>query len=360
MQADAPLRARIPVYLLTGYLGSGKTTLLAAWLQEKELAESALIINEIGEVGLDQHVLRGVTESAALLANACICCTGLPGLEQALAELFWARLQRKIAAFTHVIIETTGLADPTPIAALFNTDDLLQERYRLAGIVTTLSATSGLRILAKHNEAVSQVNTANLIIITKTDVVATADVAALEVAVRRLNPAAGLVTSAWASLHAQKMLALLAKHPRAEALEVNAVHHDAHDNLDLEHGHRHNKAHEGAHHGARTVFFPLPNPLKRQAFWTQLEHWIRKHEASLLRIKGVIQINDGALVTVQWSLGDRQADMAPFSTSAESALTLRTGLTVIAHQDFELDTKQLNVAGENTDVNSIVMRSQQA
>ena len=323
MQAAA-IPTRIPVYLLTGYLGSGKTTLLAAWLQAKELAASALIINEIGEVGLDQHVLRGMSESAALVANACICCTGLPGLEQALADLFWARLQRKMAPFSNVIIETTGLADPTPIAALFNTDDLLRERYRLAGVVTTLSATSGLHVLAQHNEAVSQVNTANLVIITKTDMVSKADVATLQATIRRLNPAAGLLTSARASLHAPTMLALLAKHPTAEAPEVKAMPHDAHPKHDLEHGHQ---------HGAQTVFFPLPNPLKRQAFWTQLEHWIRKHEASLLRIKGLIQINDGALVSVQWSLGDMQADMVPFSTAADPVHPVRTGLTVIAHQD---------------------------
>ena len=327
MQADTARPTRIPVYLLTGYLGSGKTTLLATWLQEKELAASALIINEIGEVGLDQHVLRGTTESAALVANACICCSGLPGLEQALADLFWARLQRKMAPFTNVIIETTGLADPKPIAALFNTDTLLRERYRLAGIVTTLSATSGLHVLSQHNEAVSQVNTANLVIITKTDMVSQADVAALQVVIRRLNPAAGLLTSARASLHAQTMLAELAKHPTKEASEVKTLPLDAHHKHDLAHAH---------HHGARTIFFPLPNPLKRQAFFAQLELWIRKHEASLLRIKGLIQINDGALVTVQWSLGDRQADMVPFSTAADPAHALRTGLTVIALKNFDL------------------------
>lgn len=336
MQTNTAQPTRIPVYLLTGYLGSGKTTLLAAWLREKKLAASALIINEIGEVGLDQHVLRGMSESAALVANACICCSGLPGLEQALTDLFWARLQRKMAPFANVIIETTGLADPTPIAALFNTDALLRERFRLAGIVTTLSATSGLHVLAQHNEAVLQVNTANLVIITKTDMVSKADVTALQLAVRNVNTQAGLVTSARASLPTKTMLTLLAEHPRTETFEVKTVPHDAHDTDDHVHDHRHNSAHDGTHHGAQTVFFPLPNPLKRQAFWTQLERWIRKHEASLLRIKGVIKINDGALVTVQWSLGDSQADMALFSTAADPAHRLRTGLTVIALKNFDL------------------------
>ena len=97
--------ARIPVYLLTGYLGSGKTTLLASWLKESELAKTALIVNEAGEVGLDQHFLRGAVESFALLTDACVCCTGLPGLEQALTDLFWSRLHRRIDAFNAVFIE---------------------------------------------------------------------------------------------------------------------------------------------------------------------------------------------------------------------------------------------------------------
>ena len=102
---------RIPVYLLTGYLGSGKTSLLKAWLGQDAFKDAALVINELGEVGLDNQLLRGATESAALVASACVCCTGLPGLAEALEDLFWARLERRMPRFPNLVIETTGLAE---------------------------------------------------------------------------------------------------------------------------------------------------------------------------------------------------------------------------------------------------------
>ena len=324
--------ALIPVYLLTGYLGSGKTTLLASWMREAELAASALIINEVGEVGLDQHVLRGVTEDAALVANACICCTGLPGLEQALADLFWARLQRKMLPYNAVVIETTGLADPLPIVALFKTDALLRERYRLAGIVTVLSATSGISVLAQYPEAVSQVGASNLVIISKTDLAPAGDVAALKDIVSGLNPGAGLATSAKASFPARAMLEMLQKTPTFVASEESVETIQSHDH-DSDRAH----AHEHAHHGAQTQFFPLPTPLTRKIFWAQLERWIQKHRSSLLRIKGLVRISDGSLVTVQWSLGDTQAEMALFSTQADAVLDCQTGLTVIIKKVFGKD-----------------------
>ncbi|NBY67529.1 MAG: hypothetical protein EBQ58_01525, partial [Betaproteobacteria bacterium] len=106
MNASA-LDKRIPVYLLTGYLGSGKTSLLKSWLAQAEFKDAALVINELGEVGLDNQLLSGATESTALVANACVCCTGLPGLAEALEDLFWARLERRMPRFPNLVIETT-------------------------------------------------------------------------------------------------------------------------------------------------------------------------------------------------------------------------------------------------------------
>lgn len=329
LDASAP-HARIPVYLLTGYLGSGKTTLLASWLKSPALAKSALIINELGEVGLDQYALRGMVERAALLANACICCSGLPGLEDALADLFWSRLQRRIEPFSAVMIETTGLADPLPIMEVFRRDALLRERYRLAGVVTTLSATSGLQVLASYDEAMSQVRVANLVIITKIDVAPAADVAALQAAVQGLNPTAGLAVSAQASLQAQTLLTLLAAHPLDGNVHGMSMPLPSHDHT--QHG-----VNEGEHHGAQTLFLSLPRPLKRQTLWQQLDHWIDRHGASLLRIKGLVQINDGSQITVQWSLGDVHAVMSPCSTTPDQLYTpvVTPGLTVIAKKEFD-------------------------
>lgn len=323
--------AKIPAYLLTGYLGSGKTTLLASWLREEELSESALVINEIGEVGLDQHLLNAATEGLTLVANACVCCTGLPALSEALADLFWARLQRKIRPFRSVIIETTGLADPEPIVQIFKHDSLLNERYRLAGVVVTISATSGFRTLDMHPEAISQMTAADLVIITKTDLVPQAVLDELAATVVAFNPNAKLALSSKASLTAGSMLSML---------PASAVHQEPITPMperaeasDPELGHHHQ--HAAALHSAETLFLALPRPLERRTLALQLGLWILKHEARLLRVKGMVTIQDDFVVTVQWAHGDPQADIAPFGRGLGFPPTVQMGLTVIAEKEFD-------------------------
>ena len=188
--------ARIPVYLVTGFLGSGKTTLLCRWLRNAALKDAAVIVNEIGEVGYDDQIIAAASDTPSLIANACVCCTGLPGLEEALESLFWARLQRRMPAFPSVVIETTGLADPGPVIAAFEQVTLLRERYRLAGVITTLSATAADTVLTRHAEARSQIAHAQALVITKTDLATTADVDALSARLHRLNAAAAQMRSA--------------------------------------------------------------------------------------------------------------------------------------------------------------------
>lgn len=330
-------RARIPVYLLTGYLGSGKTTLLASWLKEIELSESALIINEVGEVGLDQHLLNVATEDVTLVANTCVCCTGLPGLSEALADLFWARLQLKIKPFRSVIIESTGLADPKPIMQIFKQDSLLNERYRLAGVIVTFSATSGSRTVVLHPEAMSQLTLADLVIITKTDLVPKADLAGVTASVSVLNPGAKLALSGKASLTARSMLSMLPPRlavDQAPATTVSGCFEDIHS------GRSHSHLHASAHHFAKTVFLPLPRPLKRRTLALRLGLWILKHENHLLRLKGMVSMEDGSVLTLQWAYGDAQTDIALFGRVSESPSTVQMGLTVIAEEDFDFSACQ--------------------
>ena len=123
----------------------------------------------VGEVGLDNQLLSGATESSALVANACVCCTGLPGLAEALEDLFWARLERRMPRFPNLVIETTGLAEPGPVAQALASSDLLKERYRLAGVITCLSASTADAVLKQHAEARAQLAGADVLILTKTD-----------------------------------------------------------------------------------------------------------------------------------------------------------------------------------------------
>lgn len=317
------LRPRIPVYLLTGHLGSGKTTLLASWLQGPELAQSALIINEIGEVGLDQHTLYGATDTAALVANACICCTGLPGLESALAELFWARLERKIKPFLSVVVETTGLADPAPILEIFQTDSLLRERYQIAGVVTTLSAIAGRSTLARHPEALSQIKAADLIVLTKTDIASIVEKDALLTTVNALNPRAKLANSGKASLSATDMLTLLSAKARPDAgkaqiaLAASATTEAAHRHL----------------HNAESFFIALP-ALEHHVLKRLLDRWVLQSYPALWRLKGVVGLTNGSLVVVQWTAGDTQAVIEPFEIANEVSHAVCKGLTVIVEAGF--------------------------
>lgn len=275
------------MWLLTGWLGSGKTTLLKSWLREDALADAALIVNELGEVGLDDRLLAGAADSAALIAGGCICCTGLPGLEEALSDLFWDRLHRKRPAFTSVVVETTGLADPGPVVELFEEVELLRERYELAGIVTCVSASAGGDILHAHPEAQAQATEADVLVVTKTDL---ADGAALLQELRHANPRAAIATSSQASLKWTEVLKLLAP----------AAHDHAHPDP---HPHAHAHAHDHEH--ARADFVACDAPLSLEVLHERVAQLRRAGE--LLRLKGVVRIDDGTLHEVQWSAGDPQA-----------------------------------------------------
>lgn len=308
---------RIPVLLLTGALGSGKTTLLASWLRQPALRDAALVVNEAGEVALDDRLLRPLMqagEGAALLANTCICCAGLPGLEEALADLYRARLERRIPRFDQVVIETTGLAEPQPIRAAFATDAGLRERYRLAGVVTAVSATAP-RALAGRAEWQAQVAGADLLVLTKADRADATALEELEHDLRVRNPRAAAVRSAQASLSAQEMLRLLP----ASTDDSSAVARAASSGNADRHAHAHH------HHAAEAVFVELAQPLRRAAIAQRLQRCIAAAPAELLRIKGTLRADDGLAFTVQWSPGDACAALAPFSGELPAC-----GLTVIA------------------------------
>jgi G3E family GTPase len=307
---------RTPVWLVTGYLGSGKTTLLSAWLREPGLARAALIVNEIGEVGLDDRLLAQAVDSASLLANSCLCCSGMQGLQEALEALWWDRLHRRRPAFDAVVIETTGLADPAPVLEAFRSVAFLQERYILAGVVTTVAATAGAAVLAAHAEARAQVRHADVLVITKTD---QANAAPLLAALQDLHPHGAIADSAHASLHWREVLALL---PQASAqgreeqtmdsadADVDGqVHGHAHAH-GQGHGHGHANGHVGAHHhDASASFVALPTALDRSALDQQIT---ALHHTPLLRLKGVVHVAGCGLQTLQWSLGDDAPSLTPY------------------------------------------------
>src|SRR4051812_43062120 len=149
-----PLRSRLPVTVITGFLGSGKTTLLNALLRCPEAANSAVIINEYGSVGVDHDLVQGITESVTLLDNGCVCCMLRGDLEQALRDLFLARRSGEVSSFDRVILETTGLADPAPVMQTLSIDPSLAQYYRLDSVITLVDGVLGSAQLATMPESV--------------------------------------------------------------------------------------------------------------------------------------------------------------------------------------------------------------
>ena len=191
----APIH-RIPLVLLTGCLGSGKTTLLRALLRAPEAANSAVLVNELGAVGLDHHLLWGAADTTLVLENGCVCCSAQEDLAGALEALFWQRLQRKLPRFDRVVIETTGIAHPAGILDMLDSRALVAERYALALVLCTVDAVFGLQQAREQPEFLAQVCAADALVLTKTDIADPVDLAALERLLRQRNPAALLRRSA--------------------------------------------------------------------------------------------------------------------------------------------------------------------
>jgi G3E family GTPase len=227
----------IPVTILTGFLGSGKTTLLNHILKARHDYRIAVIENEFGEVGIDSEILlqeRG--EQIVQMNNGCICCTVRGDLTRMLGELAHKRTSGELA-FDRVVIETTGLADPAPVAQTFFAEDEVVREYRLDGIVTMVDAVHGPHALDANRQAQKQVGFADRIILTKTDLVTTGHAAALTQRLRRMNARAPVKAVEQGCVDAADVLDLggfdLARALAVDAdfLEPAAHQHHRHDEI---------------------------------------------------------------------------------------------------------------------------------
>ncbi|MBT4489922.1 MAG: GTP-binding protein [Rhodospirillaceae bacterium] len=182
-----------PINIITGFLGSGKTTLLKGLLAAPDLSDTAVLINEFGAVGLDHELVQNVTESTLLLDNGCVCCAIRGDLQGALRDLLSQRQSGAVPYFRRVVIETSGLADPAPIAYTLLAEPVLQHHFRLGGIITTVDAVNGASQLQRFPESVKQAAMADRLIVTKTDLATPEERDALQTSLRGLNKSAPIM-----------------------------------------------------------------------------------------------------------------------------------------------------------------------
>lgn len=295
---------KTPVTVLTGYLGAGKTTLLNRILSEDHGKRYAVIVNEFGEVGIDNDLIVGADEEVFEMNNGCVCCTVRGDLIRVVSGL----MKRK-GKFDAIIVETTGLADPGPVAQTFFVDDDVRAKAQLDSVTTVVDAKHLPLRLADSHEAVEQIAFADQIILNKTDLVSESELASVEAQIRRINPLAPIHRAQRSNVPLDQVLGRgsfdLARINEIDPEFLNPAHgepghvhdetcdhdhhHDHGDHDHHHHGHDHPHDHV-AEAGIRGVSLTLDRPLNG----TKVTHWLNEvlqaQGPDILRAKGILDI----------------------------------------------------------------------
>jgi G3E family GTPase len=273
-----------PVTLLTGFLGSGKTTLLKRMLADPAFGDTAVIINEFGEVGLDHHLIEHVADDVVLLPSGCLCCAMKGELASALRGLQSRRARGLVPPFRRVVVESSGLADPYPVISTLKADPVLRHHFRLANVLTTVDAVNGSETLDRHLESVRQAAIADTLILTKTDLVEAGDVMALKVRLRNLNPAAPIVRAGEGDLDLGALL--------GDAGNAASWFKATADYTQTQLSRR--ETIESHRAGIRSFSITVDAPLDWTAFGIWLTMLINRHGSRILRVKGILSIQGEA------------------------------------------------------------------
>lgn len=289
---------KIPVTVLTGYLGAGKTTLLNRILSENHGKKYAVIVNEFGEIGIDNDLIIGADEEVFEMNNGCICCTVRGDLVRILDGL----MKRK-GKFDAIIVETTGLADPAPVAQTFFVDEDVQKNARLDAVVTVADAKWLSDRLKDAPEAKNQIAFADVIVLNKTDLVSKGELAEVEARIRGINPYAKLHRTERCSVALADVLDRGAFDlDRILDIEPDFLEADDHDHDHDHHHHGHGHGHDHHHHDhglkhyhdeeMQSLSLKTDKPLDPNVFMPWLQNLVQVEGGKILRSKGILAFHD--------------------------------------------------------------------
>jgi len=289
----------LPLTIITGFLGAGKTTLLNRLLRDPDMKDSLVLVNEVGEIGIDHLLFEILDENVMLLSSGCLCCSMRGDLVSSLENLIFTLNAGTLTPVKRVVIETTGLADPASVLHVVMTQPFLLQHYRLDGVVTVVDAVNGMATLDAHEEAVKQAAVADRIVLTKTDIAG--DTREICARIARLNPAAKILDAAAGEATvdaltgcglydpAKKILDVsrwLADEAVATAEAASNGHHDHHD-----HTHDHGHDHEHRYDSSIRVFtVATETPIPASTLDLFFELLRSAHGPKLLRMKGIVQV----------------------------------------------------------------------
>ena len=278
--------SRTPVSVITGFLGSGKTTLLNALLKHPRMTETAVLVNEFGEIGIDHLLFETLDDDVLLLAAGCLCCTIREDMVASLRSLFERRADGQVPQFRRVVIETTGLADPAPILHTLLAGESAPAPWVVDGIVTTVDAVNGNRQLSAYSESVKQAAVADRLLVTKTDVARPHELTTLRERLRAINPGAPLLTACHGAIDpddlfdAGPLAARGGRHPDVSGWLGDAA---------VAHGRHHHGA--GSHdEGVRALCLSADAPIEIYRFVRWVEKLLEESGDRILRVKGILDV----------------------------------------------------------------------